>query len=126
MPNRRSLILALSICVLSCDSRVTPDVVAGTYVSTRDPALVLELSQDGSVVEKIDGRELRGRWGLWSTTATGCGVITSRVELTGLVFTPGEPQTNNRIDGAFQRWPSKLVLRSDGQKLEFHRASTPR
>src|SRR5207302_9765238 len=117
-----------SFFMCNCDSPNTPEEVVGTYRSTSAPTLTLELRADGSAVERIGGRELHGRWSLWSTTQRGCGVIRSRIEVTGLVLDAGERQTNNRMHGHLQKWPRKLVLEleNSAKKLELSSESTPR
>jgi hypothetical protein len=124
---RQSLILPFLVCcVLSCDASDSREALIGTYISSGNPKLVVELLADGNVVERINGREIRGRWGIWSTTQRGCGVTRSRIELTGLVLAPDDPQSNNRLSAHLQRWPRRLILDLDSaSKLELRKTSTP-
>jgi len=109
-PTWRFVVLACLVGSISCESSDRREAVIGRYASTGVPALTLDLRPDGVAVERIDGRELNGRWGLWSTTARGCGVARSRIELTGLVFGSGEPQTNNRVYARLRKRPHRLVI----------------
>jgi hypothetical protein len=125
--SRQVLVLFCAFAVCNCYSTDTPEAWVGSYRSTGAPAFALELRADDTVVEKIGGRELKGRWSLWRVSDRGCGEATSIIELTGLVFDPREPQTNNRIRAYLEGWPrKKLVLHlGNGKKLELRRESTP-
>jgi hypothetical protein len=132
-------VLALFCVLVACNwySTNRPEAWEGSYRSTGAPVLDLELRADGTVVERIGGRELEGSWALYSISDQGCGQPTSGIELAGLVFDPREPQTNNRIEAHLEGWPRRLVLDLDragpflrrppegAKKLELRRVSTP-
>ena len=125
---RRRVLVAVfcSFSLWACDSCDTPGAVVGTYRSIGAPAMTVELRADGSIVEKIGGKELIGRWSLWNNQGGGCGMSRSRIELTGLVLEAGEPQTNDRMNAHVQRWPRKLVLDLENAKeVELRREDKP-
>lgn len=119
-----TLLCSFSLC--ACDSPDTPDAVVGAYRSIGTSTITVELRADGSVLEKIGGRELNGRWSLWNNQGRGCGMSRSRIEVTGLVLEAGEPQTNNRINAHVERWPRRLVLDlENAKKVELRREDKP-
>lgn len=125
---RRQLQVALlcSLALWACDSTENPEAVVGSYRWTGAPAFTLSLRADGTVLEKIGGREVVGRWMLWINRERAYGGPRSRIELTGVVLHASEPQTNNSMYAHVQRWPRKLVLDlEDGKKLELRREGTP-
>jgi len=115
-PLRLAAILCWSLLAPCTRSHVTEDDLIGRYTFRDGPPFEIEIMRGGILTQRIERRQLDGRWGIWELLShDGLGDEGDRIEITGLVWSASDPQTNNRVHARLLWSLSGTILELQGE-----------